>query len=738
MSATFDTSTITYNYTIARALFDNPTINRTISKEVDKLLLAQIDLSLAKVSSNTTLMEIDKLQIIKKVFFKDVINEHGQVGEPLIKIEGKYRLVKTINELKTVYIPRLNFREKMTMAKNFASKTNDCKMYSILLEYNLSKNIGQEAILTFTKKYPMLNTKYLDESIKLVEEILGFGISETSKCYSDMNGKELITTPGCAPLYKMVQKEYMENPTESPITLCWLWHPLVYGVHYQDVIKLPSKNLVKKLSTSYTGNKKELIPDCMSATFSRFPIFPPLSQREQNYIKKNMSSNSFLVDGLYQRPPWTPPICYMKPLEPTSFSVNLQERYKKYFVSNLSGHVMLFLIMSKYFNNINLNYIILANILYMVPYNHSIHEIFQAAKMMGINTEYSIEKTDLENINNFLRENQLNQIILPTQAEWIKKSPDGKTLLGGKGKTRKHTNRKLRKTRSKNHRGGVDDMLSNNTAFLDASYEGNQNKVLQLLEKGANIDTIDHNGATALMYACSLGHIDIAKLLINRGAKVNITDNDGYTALMAATGKGYENIVVFLVDNGADINIMNHYDKTAIDLANDLEHYIIKHYLEKKKNKRFLTTITLNKKIPDDMEKEITSYFGGKRRAKTRKQKGCGPGFSRPKPKPTIKGQPILPPKPKTVIFYENPVSHEYEDEPRIHPDEFYCFDKKSIDRTLFPNRSKHVLKVQHMKKIRGKATGQYYARQPSEQLEIDIKEMRKNYKKGGKKNKKK
>ena len=277
-----------------------------------------------------------------------------------------------------------------------------------------------------------------------------------------------------------------------------------------------------------------------------------------------MPSNEFLVDGLYERPPWTPPICYMKPLEPTSFSVNLQERYKKYFVSNLSGHVMLFLIMSKYFKDINLNYIILANILYMVPYNHSIHEIFQAAKMMGINTEYSIEKTDLENINNFLKENQLNQITLPRQSLWIKKSPDGKTLLGGKGKTRKHTNRKLRRT-------------------------------------------------------------------------------------------------------------------------------------------------------------------------KTRKQKGCGLGLSRPKPESIPPPKPA--PKPKTVIFYENPVSQEYEDEPRIHPDEFYYFDKNSIDRTLFPNRS--MQEKQQLKKIRRKAKGQYYARQPMEQLEIDIKEMRKNYKKGGNKTRK-
>ena len=143
MSINFDTSKITYNYTIARALFDNSSNKNKISNEVNKLILAQIDLLIANSSSNDAIMEKDKLQIIKSVFFKDVINEQGQLGEPLIKIEGKYKPVKTIAELKNSYIPSLNFREKMTMAKNFASKTNDCKMYSILLEYNLSKNIGQ-------------------------------------------------------------------------------------------------------------------------------------------------------------------------------------------------------------------------------------------------------------------------------------------------------------------------------------------------------------------------------------------------------------------------------------------------------------------------------------------------------------------------------------------------------------------------------------------------------------------
>ena len=157
----------------------------------------------------------------------------------------------------------------------------------------------------------------------------------------------------------------------------------------------------------------------------------------------------------------------MKPIEPFSFSVNLQKRYKKYAVSNLSGHVMLFLIMAKYFNGINLNLIILANVLFMVPYNHSIHEIFQAAKMMGINTNYSIQDTDLDNINEFLESNGLVPIVLPTQASWIP-AGDNKSLSrtssstsaststststssyskGGKNKTKRRDTRRSHKSK---------------------------------------------------------------------------------------------------------------------------------------------------------------------------------------------------------------------------------------------------------------------------------------------------
>ena len=461
-----DTSSILYNYAIARTLFDSVKNKNVIENEVLSLLNLQIDLILAFNNNVTTTKE--QVRLLSNIFFKDVINEQGQLGNPLIKINGVYRPLLTVHEFRIV-VGRLNFREKMSMLRNFVSTSNDCIMYSILIEYKANK-YSDASIQAFVKKYPMLNTSFLDESILSIENILGFDIEETANCYDTLNGNILKNVAGCKPLYSMIQADFNAKPTQSPLTVCGLWHTLIYGIPYQSVVKLPSDNAVKKLSNSFTGNIKEAIPDCMNNTYSQYPLFPPLSEREQRYIKSKGAQLKTGVDGLYTRPPWTPPICYMKPIEPFSFSVNLQKRYKKYAVSNLSGHVMLFLIMAKYFNSINLNLIILANVLFMVPYNHSIHEIFQAAKMMGINTNYSIQDTDLDNINEFLESNGLVPIVLPTQASWIP-AGDSKSLSrtssstsastststssyskGGKIKTKRRHTRRLHTQTQRSHK----------------------------------------------------------------------------------------------------------------------------------------------------------------------------------------------------------------------------------------------------------------------------------------------
>jgi len=107
---------------------------------------------------------------------------------------------------------------------------------------------------------------------------------------------------------------------------------------------------------------------------------------------------------------------------------------------------------------------------------------------------------------------------------------------------------------------------------------------------------------------------------------------------------------------------------------------------------------------------------------KTRSKRGRGIGKSKPeKPKKVEK-----PKTKKKVSFKElDELERKYSDEPRIYPEEFYYFDRKAIDRSLFKKMDKKA-----NKKINRAATGRYYARRPEEELMIYIKEGRKAYEK--------
>jgi hypothetical protein len=448
-----DTSSVAYNYAIASTLFKSINM-KGIKEEIIKLINDQISLVEAKYTV-IGWKENEIFTEIKKIFFFDIMNEAGQLGIPLIKTQSSRDLepVKNLLELKQNFIPKLNIRELMSIIKNFQRPSSSCFMFSIVIEYQTFKN--RNNLTSFQQKYPMLDINHIEKTIVLIESILGFDILEVNKCYNNLNGEQVIERSGCKPLYMMMQDEFMNPSTKkysSPITICWLWHALIYGVPYQDVQKLPAQNYIKQMIKSY--EKQPVNTDCMSNVFQYFPIFPPLSNRETTYLKS--SGVNPKVDNLYERPPWTPPICYMKPIEPLNFSLNLQKRYNKYFVSNLSGHTMIFILLARFFNNININIIILACIVFMTPYNHSIHEIFKAAQIVGANDDYNMKLSDLDNLNNLLTKMDYTPLDkIKVQSEYtsiIGKIPKTsiyypKSLKGGK---RKNNSKHKRVKKSKN------------------------------------------------------------------------------------------------------------------------------------------------------------------------------------------------------------------------------------------------------------------------------------------------
>lgn len=109
------------------------------------------------------------------------------------------------------------------------------------------------------------------------------------------------------------------------------------------------------------------------------------------------------------------------------------------------------------------------------------------------------------------------------------------------------------------------------TALHYSSAKGNIEIVNHLLSQN-NIDPNpqDIHGSTPLDLAVSNGHIDVVKSLLKKGAGANIQDQNGKTALhIAAAGLGKNQIMAEIMEEllvaGADINIMDEENKKAFD-----------------------------------------------------------------------------------------------------------------------------------------------------------------------------
>lgn len=103
-------------------------------------------------------------------------------------------------------------------------------------------------------------------------------------------------------------------------------------------------------------------------------------------------------------------------------------------------------------------------------------------------------------------------------------------------------------------------------------------------EKGANVNTKNNDGCTPLMYAASVGHIDILKFLIEKSADLELKNEDGFTALHWAAYVGNLDSVKTLVEKGANLRAKNSENKRPADLAETHEvKRFIKDAIEKKK-----------------------------------------------------------------------------------------------------------------------------------------------------------
>lgn len=115
-----------------------------------------------------------------------------------------------------------------------------------------------------------------------------------------------------------------------------------------------------------------------------------------------------------------------------------------------------------------------------------------------------------------------------------------------------------------------------------AAEKGQESKLVKLIEEEAEIDLGDDMEKTALHYAATNGHFNVARILLEHGADANAQDENGSTPLLLLR-RNHETLISLLIKFGADINACNFEGKSICHIAAE------KHSIE------FMQTIIANK-----------------------------------------------------------------------------------------------------------------------------------------------
>lgn len=91
--------------------------------------------------------------------------------------------------------------------------------------------------------------------------------------------------------------------------------------------------------------------------------------------------------------------------------------------------------------------------------------------------------------------------------------------------------------------------------------------VIDLIERGANINKLDSEGHSPLAAACHFGRKELAKTLIEKGADITIEGENKLSPLHSAARQGHTDCVDLLLENGADLNEVVDGGLTALHYA---------------------------------------------------------------------------------------------------------------------------------------------------------------------------
>ena len=112
---------------------------------------------------------------------------------------------------------------------------------------------------------------------------------------------------------------------------------------------------------------------------------------------------------------------------------------------------------------------------------------------------------------------------------------------------------------------GVQVFAAGSPELLVAIRNGDHSRAQRLLSAGADANTADTDGTTALMHSVIESDVKMMKLLIDKGANVNAKNALESTALMYAVTNLQK--TQLLLDAGADVKVMGKGGATPMSVA---------------------------------------------------------------------------------------------------------------------------------------------------------------------------
>ncbi|XP_078695112.1 uncharacterized protein LOC144924017 isoform X2 [Branchiostoma floridae x Branchiostoma belcheri] len=118
------------------------------------------------------------------------------------------------------------------------------------------------------------------------------------------------------------------------------------------------------------------------------------------------------------------------------------------------------------------------------------------------------------------------------------------------------------------------------TSLMWASSHGQVGVTVFLLENGGSVHGATREGETALSFACCKGHVEIVQALLKAGANVNAFDWNGGTPLLYAIHANHPKCVQLLLCHGADMTVETDSGQSPLGLAIALGHKTVQQVIE--------------------------------------------------------------------------------------------------------------------------------------------------------------